>query len=138
MKTTLTKMGLEYMNAMTRSCFNDQGDDFRTHGVWQFSVTDELVGTGFTKEVYMTVQQAKGVLSSLVKKNYVDICDAEGWGRAPDMSVCMTKNGIRVWEKMLRSYADDYADYCLETRPTEMEDKYAAEALAILRQVEND
>ena len=84
----LTKFEKIYLRAMPKSCFNDRADDYKNGGVWQWSVTDEI--TEFTAE------QARGVVSSLVKKGLIVIDDYEGQGQAKDMVVTMTEKGQAI------------------------------------------
>jgi len=77
-----------YIKAMSKSCFNDNGDNYKTTGVWAFSVTDEI------RE--FSIQQAKGVLASLVKKGFVQTMDNEGHGNPDDTVVWLTEAGIEV------------------------------------------
>ncbi len=87
---TITEKERSYLKAMTESCFNDNGDDYKTHGIYCFSVTDEIKD--------YTAQQAKGVMSSLIKKGLITIFDCEGRGQANDMVVTMTAEGVIAFD----------------------------------------
>jgi hypothetical protein len=77
-----------YLNAIRKSNFYES-DEF---GVYCFSVVDEI------KE--FTEQQAKGVLSSLVKKGLVNVYDSQGDNKSKDMCVILTNNGKATCGKL--------------------------------------
>ncbi len=89
---TTTEKEKIYLLAITKSNYFDDGLSDKDQAVWCFSVTDEISE--------YTPQQAKGVMSSLVKKDLITIEDYEGKNRPDDMTVCMTQKGIEVLEQI--------------------------------------
>ena len=87
----LTEKEIIYLKAIPKSNFNDGSDAYC--GLWSWSITDEI------KE--FSVQQAKGVMSSLVKKGLIRVNDAEGYGRADDMCVDVTDKGRETIKTLL-------------------------------------
>jgi len=82
-----------YLKAIPLSDYND-GDQWKDGGgVWCFSVTDQITE--------YTPQQAKGVMSSLVKKGLINIMDYEGGGRPEDMCVGLTLEGVQALKNLL-------------------------------------
>ena len=99
MTIQLTKFEEIFLKAMPKSNYND-GDDYKTTGVWTFSVTDEI--TEYTE------QQAKGVVSSLVQKGLIDIWEHE----SGDTVVVMTEKGKEAEQSLLSERNLKHCDCC--------------------------
>ena len=74
------------MKAIPKSNFGDGSDTY--DGIWVWSVTDEITE--------YSAAQARGVISSLVKKDLIYIVDNEGNGKAKDMWLAGTEAGNKI------------------------------------------
>jgi|GEM_PF-4871063 len=76
----LTELESKVMQAARKTDYGDCLND----PVWSFSVCD---AAGLDQKVY------RGVVSSLVQKGFVTICDNEGKGKFNDMVFSFTRAG---------------------------------------------
>lgn len=86
MELQLTNLELQILKS-SRS--NEYGDPAEC-GVWMWSVIDN---SG------IPTRQARGVISSLVKKGLCEVDDYEGKGRSNDMCFTLTELGVKYSEE---------------------------------------
>lgn len=82
----LTELEIEVLNASRKTNFGDCLES----GQWSFAVCD---ATQLTEKTY------RGVVSSLVKKELVQIFDNDEKGRYADMVFCFTEKGKKLFEE---------------------------------------
>lgn len=79
----MTDLELKIMKA---GCDSDY-DNFCEEPTWVFDVIDKSE---------IGAKQARGVISSLVKKGLVEVFDNEGHGNPNDMAIVATESGVEI------------------------------------------
>lgn len=84
----LTVMEVKIINAMRNNEYNDAIKDNGACGAWSFAAIDN---SG------IPANQARGVISSLVKKGLVDITPADKSSHSPEV-ISFTQAGVRLFD----------------------------------------